>query len=338
MNPQDTPATAPLQWSLAWPHGSVTVQALGGMLAPLTFVLADGKTISPLQVAPWGADNDAQLPGVLRRLRGEWPCLPYGASRAPAGLPTGWTSHAASDTWDHGYTANHDWHLLHQTAEELCLAIDYPADSPIARLVRTVRPVQKAAAVEVELTIHARARVQMPLALHPTFGIPQSGVAITSAAAARIYSYPVPTEPGVSQLRPNASGATLDAMPTTTGVGAFDHLPLPYATEELMQMVDCKPPFALRYVEAQVDVQLDWDTSVLPDALIWISNAGRSHAPWSGRHYALGIEPMSGFFDLGRVVTPTTDHPLADNKGVWLDPAQPLVVRYAIAASSSPQP
>lgn len=328
-------ADPPVEWTLRWPFGEVTVQALGGMLAPLCFVLPGGKTVSPLQVAPWGVDNDPALAGVLRRLRGEWPCLPYGASRPPQDLPAGWTGHAAEDHWDHGYTANHDWHLLSHTEEELVVAVDYPADSAIERLVRSVRPNRQAASIEVLLTIHVRKPVQLPLALHPTFAVPPSGVEIT-AASNSVFSYPIPTEPGVSRLVPNTCAASLDAMPTRDGTQSFTRLPLPHATEELMQMVGCKPPFTLRYHEAQVDVQLDWDTAVLPDALIWISNAGRSHAPWSSRHYALGIEPMSGFFDLGRVVTPGAEHPLADQKGVQMQPGHPLQVRYTIAATPSP--
>ena len=337
MNPNNaSTADTPLEWTLQWAFGAVTVQALGGMLAPLHFVLPGGQTLSPLQVAPWGSDNDPALPGVLRRLRGEWPCVPFGASRAPQGLPAGWSGHDADDPWDHGYTSNHDWYLVRQTSSELTVAIDYPAGHAIERLVRTVRPRQDAPAIDVQLHIHARERVQLPLALHPTFAIPPSGVEIHAAPATRIYSYPVPTEPGVSRLLPNASGPSLQAMPTATGTQAFDRLPLPFATEELMQMVDCKPPFVLRYLEAQVDVELDWDTKVLPDALVWISNGGRSHAPWSGRHYALGLEPVCSFFDLGRVVTPTDGHALASRQGVCLEPGVPLAVAYSLRAHASP--
>lgn len=324
----------PVEWTLRWAFGEVTVQALGGMVAPLTFRLGDGRSVSPLQVAPWGADNDAQWPGVLRRLRGEWPCLPYGASKPPAGLPKGWTGHAADDSWDHGYTANHDWYLVSQTATEIQIAIDYPDQGPIECLQRTVRVRPNEAAIDVELTIHARQDAQVPLALHPTFKVPVSGVHITSAQAARVHTYPVPTEAGVSRLVPNTTGPSLDAMPITGGaLQSYTALPLPYATEELMQMEQCQTPFVLHYPQDKVDVQLRWDTSVLPDALIWISNAGRSHAPWSSRHYALGVEPMSGFFDLGRVVTPTSEHPLAANKGVALQAHMPLVVSYSLSAS-----
>lgn len=327
-------ASTSLEWTLNWAHGAVTVQALGGMLAPLELKLANGKTISPLQVAPWGNENNSEWPGILRRLRGEWPCVPFGASKPPAGLPAGWAGHDAEDHWDHGYSANHEWTLMRHSADELALAIDYPESSAIARLERSIRPSADAAAIAVTLQVHARRRAQMPIALHPTFAIPSSGVQL-KARARRIHSYPVATEPGVSRLLPNSGGTSLDAMPAVDGGHMdFTHLPLPFATEELMQMQDCASPVVLRYLQEQVDVQLDWDTTVLPDAMLWVSNGGRSQAPWSSRHYALGVEPLSGFFDLGRVVQPGPGHPLAGSKGVWLDPAQPLSIRYTLSAKA----
>ena len=320
-------------WQLNWAHGCVSVQALGGMIAPLEFRFANGQTVSPLHVAPWGAVEDAALPGVLRKLRGEWPCVPFGASRPPPGLPADWQTQNADDGWDHGFTANHDWHLVEQTQTLLKIAIDYPPGHAIRRLERTIRPDPNAASVEVLLTVFARAATQMPVALHPTFVVPPEGVELLAPPASRIYTYPVPTEPQVSRLRPNTFGTTLSAMPSDEGPLDFTRLPLPFATEELMQLVDCQPPFRLRYPHQAVEVKLDWDSQALPDALVWISNGGRAHAPWSGRHYALGIEPMSGFFDLGRVVVPTDGHPLAKNKGIVVDPLHPFEVRYALSAT-----
>ncbi|MGY0193880.1 hypothetical protein ACWA7J_02275 [Leptothrix sp. BB-4] len=327
----DTPQ--PVEWTLRWRWGDVTVQALGGMLAPLTLRLRDGRSVSPLQVAPWGADNDPRWPGVLRRLRGEWPCLPYGAVQPPPGLPHGWQGHAAEEDWAHGYTANHDWHRVAQDDDVLSVAIDYPADSPIARLERHIRPDPDAAALHVELHIHARRACQMPLALHPTFAVPSTGVHLHTTPARCIHTYPVPTEPGVSRLRPLATASSLTAVPSLDGITALDRLPLMHDTEELLQLEGCAPPFALDYLAEGVRVELDWDTAVLPDALLWFSNRGRRHPPWSGRHVALGIEPMSGFFDLGRVVTPAPDHPLAGQHGIRLDPAQAQVVSYRLSAS-----
>ena len=78
---------------LGWEHGALAVQRLGAMLAPLTFVLADGRQVTPLQVAPWAGEPGAEdLPGILRRLRGEWPCVPFGYSVPGEGWPADWAA------------------------------------------------------------------------------------------------------------------------------------------------------------------------------------------------------------------------------------------------------
>ena len=65
--------------SVAWDHGCLAVQNLAAMIGPVTFVLPDGRQCQPLHIAPWTFDAEAAaLPGVLRRLRGEWPCVPFG--------------------------------------------------------------------------------------------------------------------------------------------------------------------------------------------------------------------------------------------------------------------
>lgn len=73
---------------LSWAHGILTVQRLGAMLAPVTFLLADGRQASPMHIAPWSSDPEAEtLPGILRKLRGEWPCVPFGYSVPAEGWP-----------------------------------------------------------------------------------------------------------------------------------------------------------------------------------------------------------------------------------------------------------
>ena len=46
---------------LGWAHGALTVQRLGAMLAPVTFVLANGRQISPMHIAPWSAEPEAKV-------------------------------------------------------------------------------------------------------------------------------------------------------------------------------------------------------------------------------------------------------------------------------------
>ena len=156
--------------TLVWPHGQATLQRLGAMLAPVVFRAAGHADFAPMQVAPWADEpGSAALPGILQRLRGEWPCVPFG-------------------------------------------------------------------------------------------------------------------------------------------------------------------PLELRYVDRHWTLQLDWDRTLLPDLMLWVSHRGRTAAPWNGRHWALGVEPVNGVFDLGRVTTPPSGHASARHAGVSLHPDWPCTLHYRLQA------
>lgn len=143
-------------------------------------------------------------------------------------------------------------------------------------------------------------------------------------------------EPGVSRLQPGQVATSLTTMPSDSGPLDLTRLPLPFKTEELLQISDCKPPFVLCYPAQHAEVSLDWDTTHLPDALLWISNGGRAHAPWSGRHYAIGIKTDNGCFDLSRVATPPREHPLAHRRGITLEAGKPVRISYRLSAMRLP--
>lgn len=317
------------RWTLKWAHGEAEVQALGGMLAPVRFDLGGGRSVSPLHVAPW--EDDVHRPGLMRALRGEWPCLPFGMVDVPTGLPPDFRIRDADDDWAHGYGANHMWQLVEQSDRMLTLQIAYPSGSEIERLERKIEVEPDAPALVVSLTVHARRDVNLPFALHPTFAVPVGGVEILACEYQAIYSYPVPPEPGVSRILPNNTISTLKEIPTTQGLMDVTRLPLPETTEELLQIAECKPPFVLRYPEQHADVSLDWNAEELPDALLWISNGGRTHEPWSGRHFAVGVEPANSFFDLSRVAIPPANHPLAGRTGMVFKAGVPRTITYRLS-------
>ena len=327
-------------WQLSWSFGTAEVQALGGMLAPLTFRLADGRSLQPMQIAPWaGTKEAAGLQGIMQRLRGDWPCVPFGGPHVPEGLPADWRIHAPDDTWQHGYAANHDWECVESRDDRLTIAIDYPDDSAISRLERRFVVDPTAARLDMELVIHARRAVRIPVALHPTFRVPaQPGhLVLEPSAHGTIYTYPVPTEPGVSHVTADATADSLTRLPTQAAPLDVTRLPLPFATEELLLVTDIgarndSPQVVLHYLDEDVRLGLWWDRSAMPDVMLWVSNAGRRAVPWSGRHYALGVEPVNGLFDLGRIADVPESHALASRKGITLDPARPWSMRYRFGA------
>ncbi|MEL6061919.1 hypothetical protein [Methylobacterium sp. DCY52] len=140
-----------LRRALAWDYGVLAVQSLGGMLGPVLFPLPDGRTVSPLQVAPWANEPGAEaLPPILRALRGEWSCVPFGFD-AERALTPGWQiageSFAGAEV-PHGHGANARWTFLDGPSDRLILECLYPADHPVRGLRRTIRPDPKAPAIE----------------------------------------------------------------------------------------------------------------------------------------------------------------------------------------------
>src|SRR5690349_17412766 len=73
----------------SWRFASQTVEAFlterGGHLGPVTFKV-DGKKISPFSVAPWWNEKlDKRLPAIIRVLRGDFFCMPFGGNETPFG-------------------------------------------------------------------------------------------------------------------------------------------------------------------------------------------------------------------------------------------------------------
>jgi len=327
-------------WRLDWDHGSAEVQALGGMLGPVNLRLGDERELQIMHVAPWaGTTGAVALPGVLRRLRGEWPCLPFGRTDQPQDLPDGWRTHVPIDTWTHGYAANHRWRCIDATPQRVHLAIDYPPDADIERIERTIAVAPDSPALELSLTIWARRATRVPAGLHPTFRLPPEPgrVRVLLGKHDGVFSYPAHAPGAVSRLRPDTRSAHLSHMAGVDGPIDFAALPLSRPTEELMQVkslggVDGAAPFALHYLDYDACVGMWWDQTAFPDLMLWISNGGRIHFPWMSRHLALGAEPVNSLFDLGRVALAPPDHPLADRLGLALAPDQPWHTRYRIAA------
>lgn len=333
------PATAaPDIRRIAWAHGEAALLRHGAMLAPVCLRAPGLPDLRPLHVAPWDRESGLEaLPPALRWLRGDWPCVPFGRCDRPDGLPADWGRRDPGDAFGHGYPVHHAWEWI-ETGDPLALALglDVPGPGPVSRIERTVRADPAAPRLRLGVRVQARHAATVPLALHPTFSLAQGPVVLRPGAFRAAHAYPVPAEPGVSRLRPGAQFASLEAAPGIDGPFDLSRLPLDVDTEELLQLESVPGQFALDYTGAGWRVELRWPAQLLPDVMLWVSNRGRGAAPWSGRHVALGVEPVNGLFDLGRVASAAAGHPLAARHGVALDPAQPLVIDYEIDARPLP--
>lgn len=292
--------------AIAWEYGVASVERRGGMLAPALFVLPDGRQFAPFQVAPWFSEPAAQtLLGLMPRLRGEWPCIPFGFDVDRHPFPD-WPGSHTADAVDegHGFAANHDWTFAEDRPGSLSLFIDYPQSHPIARLERRIRPDPSGPAIDVELTVHPRRDCRLPVGVHPTFRLPSTigAFEIVLDSRARIATFPGQLD--TSAIFSPGQFAEISSVPLKRG-GTLDirRIPLVEDTEELVQALDVDGRIMLRNYHEGYAVRLAWNADDFPSILLWLSNRGRTSEPWRGRHLALGVEPVCSAFDLGTAIS-----------------------------------
>ena len=324
---------------LFWSNGSAQVLEMGAMLSDLVFYLEDGRQVSPLHKAPWlGEELPASTPPLLAALQGEWPCVPFGAA-AETPLKGRWADICVvPEPWPHGYGANHPWVLSQVSPEQVDATIIYPDDSPIASLRRSVSGRHAQNAIDITLEITARENVSLPLGLHPVFKLPEEpGAArLLIGDFNEIWVYPGDTG-GDSIFSFSDPVTSFDELALRVCEG-WDPLALPYpcASESILLLSDTHGSVTLENRAESYRCTLNWDANALPSLMLWISNNGRSAAPWNGRHRALGIEPVCAPFDFGsRTATVQTPLNMAGvPTSVRLTRHRPWRTTYRVAVES----
>ncbi|MEY2906590.1 MAG: hypothetical protein RLZZ408_1061, partial [Verrucomicrobiota bacterium] len=98
--------TAVIHGQPSWRFSTDTVNAavtrLGGHLAPVTFKLGS-REVAPFSIAPWAEERiDKATPPILKALRGDFFCSPFGADEKP---------YRGETHQPHGETANAIWNF-----------------------------------------------------------------------------------------------------------------------------------------------------------------------------------------------------------------------------------
>jgi len=333
--------------TIAWPHGEFSVLRSGAMCAPATFTLPDGRKLQPFAVAPWQDDGSAEfaeLPELLKRLRGEWPCVPFGMPVTRDDLPPAWQPETGAEpglgNFLHGPSANLEWSVTGEGDGAIALELAYPEEHPIEIVRRRISGDPDGARLIFDLEIVARRDCALPIGVHPVFRLPERpGAAhLEIDGNLRVFTYPVQAEPGVSKL---AEGQVFDALSSaryTDGspVDLSRH-PLEETTEEILLVAGVQGRAVLSNHDEGYAATLRWDAEAFPSCNLWISNKGRNPRPWNGAFQAIGIEPVAAPFDLGAAVAAHDGNPLHE-AGVAcrreFTAGESWTTRYSIEVSS----
>lgn len=262
-----------------------------GQMAPVRFRLGK-RWVQPYALAPWKPNElSKDMPPVLRVLRGDYFCLPFGSSKGVKDV--------------HGETANESWSLIEQTPEKLVLEMQVKA--PKCRVQKTLHIRKGQRAIYQEHLIEGL-KGKFNFGHHAILLFPEKGGPYhvnTSpfhfgSVKPDLFSDPLNREYGA--LKTGARFKSLDKVALANGGHTSLHeYPARQGFEDLI-LVSSKPG-DLAWTAATLDGYV-WislkDPRTLPNTLFWMSNGGRHGSPWNGIHLRrLGLEEVCGHYSDG---------------------------------------
>lgn len=262
-----------------------------GHMGPVRFRLGR-RWVQPYALAPWQPKELApDMPEVLRVLRGDYFCLPFGESKTIPGV--------------HGETANAEWSPIETGAGRLVL--EMKVKKPACKVRKTLSIKEGQRAVYQEHRIEGL-QGRYNFGHHAILEFPeQGGPYHVNTSPFRFgsvkpdpFSNPLAKEYGA--LKTGARFTDLGKVPLADGgFTSLREYPARRGFEDLI-MVSSRPgdfAWTAATLDGYVWISLK-DPRTLPSTLFWHSNGGRHGAPWNGRHLGrLGLEEVCGHFSDG---------------------------------------
>jgi len=329
-------------WPISNDRVSAHVTRAGGHLGPVEFLLG-GRSVSPFHVAPWAGERGARgLPPVLRVLRGDFFCMPFGGNAEP------WRGERHPV---HGETANAEWRreATSQSGKWTGLHLSLDPGVRSGRVEKTISLRSGDPAIYSRHVISGM-RGPMPLGHHAMLAFEEGEEArISTSPIFRGQVYPGvfedPALGGYSSLKKGALFRALSRVPLADGGNAdLSRYPAREGFEDLV-MVSSRPGEDFGWSAAVIPGRkFLWfslkDPRVLASTVLWHSNGGRHYAPWCGRQRrVLGIEEVTSYFHEG-IASSAKANPVS-RAGIptclHLDPSAPLVVNTIMGVAALPK-
>jgi hypothetical protein len=313
------------------PHARARVYRTAALLSDVAFRLPSGRWVEPLAKPPWPDHPDPDIPGHLRRLGGEFFCLPFGGGGTTRDPLPGWEALAGPvDLPMHGPAGNADWDIVEARPDCAILTLEYPETSPIRRIERKLSLALDRPEAQITVHIEARRPARLPAAFHPILRLPErSGELAIEASFARGFTYPGVIEPDRMATEPGRRFQALAEVPRRHG-GFVDisRLPLGPPMEDVVLLAGIAGPILAEFIDEGFELEIDWSRDALPNCILWVHDRGLDGKPWSGRYRGLGIEPLAAAFD-GPVSLSAGPNPLAGegfSTALAIAPDQPTEV------------
>lgn len=315
---------------LKWSHGEARVVDTAATVTDCTFALPSGG-FKPFARAPWvNTLDDPSITGHLRVLSGDFVGVPFGTGREMRGAPEAWAELGPTTPVKtiHGPSAHEDWTIVAGDDNHVTLRLDYPSDSPIDHLERTIAARAGAPALDFELRIYARRPAKVSAGLHPNFRWPDApGRLQIDVDFAFGLTHPGQTPPGQPQ-----EFSHLTKVPKDGELVDMSHLPLSPPVEKNIILCGVRGPARATWLDEGRGIEMEWDRELMPSLMFWHTVGAISGGPFEGAFKGLGLEPLASAFDLHTDLSagPNPINARGIRTALEIDPAAPVVIRHSI--------
>lgn len=322
-------------WIILSKDVELAVTQLGGHMAPVKFYRASRAPVQPYYISPW-QNEDRKLPvPVLRPLRGDFFCLPFGAN---------------AEKWKgeqhevHGEPAWAKWKLSGVCNRAGVTSIRLTLDTK----VRRGRVTKELSLVDGHNVVYCRHVVEgmdgrMPLGHHATLAVPETPGCMRVSTSPIVFGMTAPTlfsDPATREyqsLAVNEKFSSLRKAPLLWKKPAYGDctwFPVREGFTDLLSVFSRHGSGPAWTAAVNRKAGYCWfslkDPAVQPATILWISNHGRHEPPWDGRNRCLGLEDVCGYFAEGLAAS-VRANPIA-NAGIptaaLLSRKRPTAVNY----------
>ncbi len=278
----------------------IAITKEGGHMAPVSFFANETNPVKPYYISPWQEEPvEVDVP-VLRPLRGDLFCFPFGAN------PSKDNPYSA-----HGDTATKEWEDGGITRREdiSTIRLEMGLEQGKGKAVKELSIVEGQSVIYCRDTLYG-ITTAAPLGHHAILGVHDGSLAIRTSPIQ--FGYTNPYDALYTQGKEYYSLASLQHF------DSLEKVPTVWKTPET---TDCRV-FPAR--EGYVDIlqvfqkrsaapgwisavcaggRYLWfalkNIDVLPSTVFWMENHGRYASPWNGRNVCIGLEDVCAYFANG---------------------------------------
>ena len=152
-----------------------SIYTAGALLTDVGFLLNYGQWAQPLAKPTWQDTIQYGKMGHMRRLGGEFFCLPFGGGGMVNQTTEGWEDFIAlpANPLLYGPCANENWSVVAVKQNEVTLQLHFPEDHPIRFVVRRIKLSDDQPRIDIEVQITARRSTLVSAAFHPILRLPE---------------------------------------------------------------------------------------------------------------------------------------------------------------------